>query len=428
MALNMRKRRIRNNSMFSRESDSQSGFALISVLLLATVTLSVTLIMAGSSMTELKISHNNELSQQALSVAEAGIHHAVQIIENNYVGNFDVELDGGGPTGGTGGALAALTSVTNLDGSGTDYRSAGLGGGTYYVRVDDNFDETPNNAATDADNQIIVTSRGRLGTAERVIEAVVNLNQPFYGLFGKTSVTISGGATADSYDSSLGPYGGANIASNTRVGSNGDIDLNGSVSTINGDASAAGSISVGSSTITGSAESGVDPVTFPPVSPCGPYSDGTGLSDTFTYDAVTGDLLVSAGGNVDLAAGTYCFNDITLTGGGTLTVGGPVEIYLTGDGSLSGGSVINNAAVQPIPSELNIFSSGANFSISGGASAYMTLYAPDATVSVPGGTQFWGSIVGDVVNISGGTLFHYDEDLATSGVSLDLVGWRELRN
>ena len=52
-----------------------------------------------------------------------------------------------------------------------------------------------------------------------------------------------------------------------------------------------------------------------PSPPARRSATAAGISGYFSYNAATGDLTVSGGKTGTLAAGTYCFNNLTLSGG-----------------------------------------------------------------------------------------------------------------
>ena len=142
-------------------------------MLIVTAIVILTVYGARSAQIELRIARNDMLSKKALNIAEAGINHVRSVIQGDG-GQFDTYL----ANGGTGGALSAIGSVVTLS-DGLQYRFHAFGGsGTtdgYYVRVVDNFDETTgvNDPTNDTDNMVDVISRGRIGSAERIIRARV---------------------------------------------------------------------------------------------------------------------------------------------------------------------------------------------------------------------------------------------------------------
>jgi hypothetical protein len=129
------------------------------------------------------------------------------------------------------------------------------------------------------------------------------------------------------------------------------------------------------------------------------------------------DLKLTGGAVLHLTAGNYDFNSISLAGGSQVIVdSGPVVMNIVGTGKtnpidFSGGSVSNPSF---IPKNLQILYAGtAGVQISGGASTAVMVYAPNAAVSLVGGSGIYGSVMGATINDNGGTAVHYDRDLPT---------------
>ena len=410
----------------------QHGAALIVVLVVAGIISAVALIAASSARTELRIAQNHYRSLQALYSAEAGLNHAYRLIAGNPTSVNTILA-----AGGNGGVMATnIGAVTTIAGVDYNFRNfAGPGPDGYYVRLDDNVDENPNNVGDDKDGRVKIVSRGRAGQAERVLEGIVETT-PGYCIFGTTSVggekgiELSGGALVDSY-SSAGGYP-ATAGSSAQVGTNAVFEASGGAS-VKGGVSAVQNIDLsGGASITGTQSIGVPNETFAAIAPCGPaWSGTTGITGTYTYAAGVLEADGGSGGAITLAAGTYCFNDLKLNNGAPLTVnGGPVMVYLDHELNLSGGAVANNTG---IPSNLRFFSSGAGSTLvylTGGAGAAMTVYAPATKVDVSGAASIFGSVIGNTVVFNGGSGIHCDSsaqiasDGGTGGVKL--VGWHEL--
>src|SRR6266404_73307 len=436
----------------ARRPRRQDGMALVLVLLVIAVLALLGIAGTRSAQTELQMGQKDVVGRQALSVAEAGINHAYSLISAN-VGSrpnppsacdtcwgFDSELS----SGGTGGALASLGTTATL--SGQSYRFRSFGGGTadgYYVQAVDNYDETSgaNNAATDRDARIYLVSRGHVGSAERIVTALVTGSPMFpVGVFGKTSVTFSGGATMDGFDSRDGAYSAA-TAGNTAIRSDGNISVSGTNTVVKGDATASGTVSAPVGGVTGTTTNGAPAVTFPPVPACGPpYSSSTGISGTYyTYDPSTGVLTTDSHntGTVTLAGGTYCFKSITLQSHAVLQVSSPVNLYLTDIFDASSGTLVNNTGIA---SNLQLFDSLVStyknngtpnnpIQLSGGQQTSMAVYAPNAAVTFSGNSNFFGGVIADYVDDSGGTPIHYDGALVNVlGTGAQLSGWHEVRN
>lgn len=409
----------------------QRGAALIVVLVVAGIISAIALIAASSARTELRIAQNQYRGLQALYSAEAGLNHAYRLIAGNPT-NVNTILAAGGTGGVMASNVGAVMTIASVDYNFRNFAGPGLDG--YYVRLEDNVDENPNNAGQDQDGRVKIIARGRAGQAERTLEGIV-ATIPGFCIFGATNVVgekgieLIGGALVDSY-SSAGGYP-ATAASSAQVGTNAVFEASGGA-IVKGDVGAVQNIALSAASITGSQTIGVPSETFAAIAPCGPaWSGTTGITGTYTYAAGVLEADGGSGGAITLAAGTYCFNDLKLTNGAALTInGGPVKVYLDHELNLSGGAVANNTG---IPTNLRFFSSatsGTMVYLSGGASAAMTVYAPGTKVDVSGAASLFGSVVGNIVIFHGGAGIHCDSssliasDGGTGGVQL--VGWREL--
>jgi hypothetical protein len=180
-------------------------------------------------------------------------------------------------------------------------------------------------------------------------------------------------------------------------------------SLVSGDVWAGTTITNGG-TINGTANAGSPsaPIVAPTPATCSPYSSGAGISGRYSYDPARGDLTVSGQGAATLANGTYCFHNVTVSGGATLAVNGPVQINLTGQLNGSGGSFLNRTYV---PANLKIASSyagGNGVTLSGGSSAYMAVYAPRTGITLSGNGSLYGAALGKTFTSSGNASAHYD--------------------
>lgn len=235
------------------------------------------------------------------------------------------------------------------------------------------------------------------------------------GLIGLDSVSIGADkALADSFDSTTGYP--ASKGNNAIVLSNGTVDISG---TVGGDVfSTAGAVNVQpSGVVTGNVSAGTTisnkgsilgtatanspsgALAAPAVPNCGAFTAPANAS---------GDLTVGNNSTTTLAAGTYCFHNLTLSGQGKLQVTGNVVIRLTGTLSASGGSIVN---LTHSPSQLQIASSYAGkngVTISGGPESYFTLYAPTTDVVINGSASFFGAALGKTLTLSGNPDAHYD--------------------
>ena len=142
------------------------------------------------------------------------------------------------------------------------------------------------------------------------------------------------------------------------------------------------------------------------------------LSFTLTKSPDLGAVSVEQWGRFEASFindGTYAdpYRDVTLSGGSTLAVSGPVKIVVNGRLNGSGGSFYNPSHV---PANLQIASSYAaanGVTLSGGAGAYMSVYAPTTGVTLSGNAPIYGAVLGKTLTASGNAAVHYDTQLLT---------------
>ena len=398
---------------------SQRGFALLLVLLLSVISLAIGLYAALGARTETSLAHNDLLVKQAWHAAEAGAYHAARVISNRS--NADDELAsnsggtctaaglGNGPSG-----LATIGQTAQLNGVCYRFREFGPDTGDgYYVVVTDNRDEgaAANDPLSDKDQTIRVTSVGVVGTAIRTIRMTLTAPSVF-GFFSLDEIRLTGGSYIDSY---VTPYSAGTATRQAKVGSNGDIRLNGSTTNIGGNAFAGGTVSTGTGSVSGTITNGADPQTFPPVPRCSPYSNNAGISPASAYNSTTGRLSIS--GSVTLAPGTYCFDDVI--GGGTLNTSGPTILNITGRFDAG----VANSARDAYDLQVNI-NGGGDVRITGGGEAYMVLYAPDSDVDVHGHGDYFGTIIAKTINATGGSGLHQQ---LNSSILWKMSGGHEIR-
>ncbi len=289
-----------------------------------------------------------------------------------------------------------------------------------------------------------VISRGTSQGEVRRIEAVYQLTPQSafqWSLFGSQQVNVSGNAQTDSYDSRIGPYSDpGNKAQNGDLGTNattpGGITVSGSIF-IEGQVAVGSNVPNPTSVVTGyspafitgnptvvsqSSSFPMPPVTVPAGLTCG---DLTIQGNTTTSLSPTGGPL----GN-----GTYCYSNLTLSGGSTLTASGSVTVYLTGQLVASGNSTVGVPATPKNMLFLMDSTAGAllqNGTLSGSTKFYGAVYGPQATITISGNADVYGSIIGKQINVTGSASIHYDEaltDLTTISnlYQRSVVSWRDL--
>jgi Tfp pilus assembly protein PilX len=186
---------------------------------------------------------------------------------------------------------------------------------------------------------------------------------------------------------------------------------------------------------------------FPPITVDG-GAHLTLTPGTYNVDSIS----ASGGGAITMNASTGSFtlntNEINLSGGNSLTVtnSNPVTMNVyDGLNSSSGVSMTNGTAMSlsgtglvtmnidpsvanpftatgafsnlnssgaPVPANFQILYGGTgSISLEGGATCAGVVYAPNAPISIPGGTSWYGSLIGSTVVDSNGAAIYYDTQL-----------------
>ena len=169
--------------------------------------------------------------------------------------------------------------------------------------------------------------------------------------------------------------------------------------------------------------------TFPPPAAPNPLPPTT--ANKYTKSATLtpgtyGNVQMTAGATLTLPGGTpgnpavYVMNSLSMAGGSTLNITGPVILKFGGQGvtnviDMTGGQFANTTNV---PGNFVIQyagpsgpMTGTGIILHGGSQAYGSVYAPQADVSFKGGSNFYGQVVANTVDDQGGTNLYYDEAL-----------------
>ena len=309
---------------------------------------------------------------------------------------------------------------------------------------------------------LAVTPSGASRGARRIVQqeiaqTYINSNLPG-GLFavgnGCGALGIAGNAHTGSFNSA-GEATPTNPPSNLtnangNVGSNGNVSLGGNSTSVNGSISTNQSPTVGSCpgngvTTTGSPGHGAinntppyNPSVPPAPNPLPPVTNVTLRDQTIT--AAGGGLgNVTIRGTVTLTGGTvanpavYTMNSLTMNGGSTLEITGPVIINFAGVGvttvvDMTGGSFSNTTNV---PSSFVINYGGSDsMVIEGGNEAYAVINAPNSDLRFRGGSDFYGQAIARTIDDQGGTNFYWDAALIppppTNTTTFAEVALREL--
>jgi hypothetical protein len=197
------------------------------------------------------------------------------------------------------------------------------------------------------------------------------------------SVSLGAGTLVDSYQSSLGAYGGTNVGSAAVVQAATTIANNGGV--IHG-------------TQKQHAPAGFAVV---PVA--------AGARNLPLGASAPGTLSIgSAGQSITLAPGNYVAANINVTAPGAINVSpaGQVRIWVTGSLNLGG-----NLNPRGVPKNLAFLVTSAGFvNINSGGALFGMVYAPTSGILVNG--PVFGTVIGSSVTLNSGAAVHFDQSSA----------------
>lgn len=375
---------------------------------------------------------------QALHLCEAGIE--VALAELNFAYRHDDPQAFGSSNGWkSAGANSYSKTVTGLR------EAQGRVVGDFTVTVTSVHDKYPVITA-------MATVTGPLGSplVSRNLRVVVKRNAVFkYGFVAKTLVEIrsaSGSIVMDSYDSSnpehstgsqydplkrttngnVACLSGANPSVSLRNASIYGVVATGVGGTVAMTSSSVGATDAGSARATTEAQ-GVNlgwirkdfQMDIPNVQVPQSLHTAPNLGDisgSYTFNGgdwrvgrlrnTTGTIYVN--GHVRL----YVTQDVVLSGNSSLTVnpGGSLTVYVTGNMTASGRGVVNDTGVAENCVWYGTVSSS-SWDLAGTSGFTGAVYAPQATLTLGGNTDFSGAFVGNRITSSGNPSFHYDEAL-----------------
>jgi hypothetical protein len=340
-----------------------------------------------------------------------------------------------------------------------------------------------------AANPPVITAAGyvwaplKQGYIHRTVEVTTcNRGQFPYGMLAKGQISINGGSLLDAFDSSDPRYSTGGMYDPTKRLDNVKVATTSTISkaiTISGGSQVYGSIASGpgAGTLSLSGGSAVGDASFvtnrlnagqieaghsatnlntsiPEVSP--PYNFGPApprpanfkfQGTNYTY------VLGQVGANSNYFNGSF-----SMVAGQSMLVTNAATFYVTGDFTISGGSFIYIAPGASLAiyvgttdtsanNRISLLGGGvqndtgvaANFSVNGlpsvktaaysGNSEFIgTCYAPEAELTLSGGTDCAGAFVAKTISLNGGMNFHYDTALGggTGLLKYIIASWREL--
>ena len=396
------------------------GMALISVLII--VLLLFALIAAFLLLTTNARLINERYHENliALGLAEAGVDFAIR--EMNF-GNNDFSAG----EGWSGANPKTITKYNFADASGNIY-------GDIII-----FVYNPWTAEVTVISEGVYNSISGPTVSRKVRVVLVEHKIHSYAILTADTIDIGGNSNKiDSYNSSLGPYGGANVGDNGDIITNGAgdpaISLRGGA-TIEGDANTGPSGTVtlaGSATLSGTTDDTADvfmpPVVVPQNLANSPSLGGLSLAGQQSLELTTGDykydsLSLSAQAVLTLNGDVNLYltqnPSISIAGQGQIiTTNGEANIYFDGDASLAGQGVSNQGGN---PADLTFFGtdSVSNINLAGIGEFYGTFYAPESDYFyISGNSEVFGAVVGKNVSLTGSATIHFDEYLQSNSPTM----------
>jgi hypothetical protein len=276
------------------------------------------------------------------------------------------------------------------------------------------------------------------------------------------ALSFAGGATTDSYDSSVPLVGGVPPLSATggNVGTNGNLSEVGNPTTVNGTLStpragvgACTTNNVTAQTVTGNASvSGglielPQPVEYPtppapdPLPPttddlftqaggcpagapaeCAASAGGATITPASASSTVTlGNMSLAGNTTVHLNAGTYVVNSLDIAGSAQIIIdSGPVIFQIAGVGVTTPLKIEGDGISNPtfIPSNLRfVYGGTGDIQVAGGTNTAALLYAPNANGTIAGDSDWYGAIIVNKLTVTGGASIHYDQQLQNSSMT-----------
>ncbi len=412
----------------------QRGSALIFSLLLSSLLFSLSIPYVASLISERHMSTHSYESTAAIHLAEAGAELAIW--EFLYGGADFLSSEG-------------WTGSPDKTASGSLQTAAGVPIGDYIVTVINPTSPTPVVEATGfVPDQSAVEAMRQVRV---ILEGGSLLN---WGVFGLEGVELDSNARTDSFDSRLGPYGGANLGSNGDVGTNAtgpdSIHLD-SNARVNGDAFAGPgadpdeAITTDSNAdITGqetALSSPVVPISMvPPVLPLYSAINLNGnntltISTSGKYPSITlnsnSELIINSSVTLHVTGGVELNSNSEFT----ITNGAKVEIYIDGWLVLNSNTQVNNLSQDP--TKLLIYGTDnmttqpngdPGVEYNSNSDFFGLIYAPTADIDIDSNAGVFGAVFGKTVNLDSNARVHYDEalaDLDDFETDLQVIAWQE---
>lgn len=437
----------------ARRPGSHRGSAVITVLVLAAVTAVIASSFMFRSTQEAKLATRSYFQTAALNLAEAGIE------EGLFAANTSTFTTAEGwslANGSTTDYVKSLTTGFNLQ----------QATGAVYVRVDNATTLEPVVIAAGVisiPNQRSVVKQIRVSATKRHLWS--------NGMVAKNTLTFSGNAAIDSYDSSVGVYNSATNRGDQATVATASTALDPIV--VGSNASIYGYVATGAN----DPEVGSGGRIYGATTPSGTLVDSSRIRRDFTANlpdasaptgsatalaAISSSLTLPRTGDTPGTNGRYLYTttSVSLSGNNTLSVLGPVDLIVTGGVAVSGNGSLSVGGTGSTNPSMNLYSPGTisiagngminltntpanstiwgtatsgatqTVTITGNGSFTGTVYAPNANLTLSGNGGNSGAVIAKTVTVGGNGQFHYDIQLSTLHATVDtsfrVTAWAEL--
>jgi hypothetical protein len=228
-------------------------------------------------------------------------------------------------------------------------------------------------------------------------------------LWGIDSVDLGGTMKIDSYDPRMGLWDpDTNSGDLGSIGSNGAIIVGGTAE-VRGDAAFGpdGSVSIGSNaTVSGSTFQLSQPRYFPPIPDFDVGTTDISLNPNNSQTISPGQYgSITVKGTLTFEPGIYYIDELNITSQGQIAISDSTTLFVKSSLEMMGQGLANTSYD---PSKLTINYTGTSeVNITGGAEAYVEVYAPNAPMKLRGNADFFGSFIGRTVTVFGTPQIHF---------------------
>ena len=400
-----------------RDKSHEEGMVLVIGVIVMAFLLLLVLPFLYQLSAENRLTDKSFKSSTALSLAEAGIERALWELNFGDITTWDGDS-----------SLRTLT-VTSFQ------TPSGNVAGDFEIKV---YNPETKQPVVESRGLVSYSDSALMAKATRAELAEIKYDPWNFAVFGDDDLDFSSAAEVDSYDSTNGPYGGANVGAEGNIGTNGDlygcIDMC-SNSKVYGDAyTGPGTdpesliITQGTAYIDGEKKSLFEEKEMPSVKPpeglpfMGGYSLGVGDVGTINSSGEFTSLVLGNNSTLTITsdATLYITGDFTMSSNSQLNIADGVNVtfYLGGTFTQASNSQFNNLSQDPT-SLLILGTDSFNGTMTWNSNTdfYGAVYVPRAHVDFNSNIDFYGSISAGTFEFNSNARFHYD--LALAGLKRD---------